>query len=81
MSTWGRAQDALHDVLWGYEYDYGRWHPGLLYDKLTFEEVSSLTEPILERIGPIFAESGRKAAKAELLAEMTEVVITLGDPK
>jgi hypothetical protein len=81
MSTWGRAQDALHDMLWGYEANYGEWRPGLLYDKLTFEEVSALTEPILERIGPIFAEAGRKAAKAELLAEMSEVGISFSDPK
>jgi hypothetical protein len=67
MSTWGRAQDALLSILDGYG----------LEDKDRYE----ITEDIIAIVGPIFVESGRKTAKAELLAEMTEVGITLGDPK
>jgi hypothetical protein len=62
-----RVQDALLSILDGYG----------LEDKDRYE----IAEDVIATVGPIFAEVGRKTAKAELLAEMTEVGITLGDPK
>jgi hypothetical protein len=60
VSTYGRAQDALYALLWGFEANYAEWHPGLLHDKLSFKEVTELIDPILECISPIFHESGEK---------------------
>lgn len=63
MSTWGRAQDALHG-LWlipgGYESD----KPGIVQELgITYEQWSALTEPILEAVGHIFSESGAEGER------------------
>ncbi len=60
MSSWGRCQNSLHDVLWGYEDGQGNFTPGLLHD-LGWERVASLTEPILEAVYEIAYQQGKKA--------------------
>jgi hypothetical protein len=60
MSQWGRAQDAVHDVLWGHDYDYGSKHQPGAFEKLGItaadvrEKCPSLTEDLLEAIAPVF---------------------------
>ena len=63
MSTWGRAQDALDVLLWGMEIDQGgTWRPGLLYDKgFTYEQVSDISERILETLTHVRYHSGEPA--------------------
>jgi hypothetical protein len=50
VSTWGRSQDALFDLWWGYEDGKGEFTPGRLHGKLTFEEIGELIEATLEAV-------------------------------
>ena len=54
MSTQGRSQDALYDLLWGYEDGQGAFTPGLLHD-LGFQRVSNLINPIIDMVRPILS--------------------------
>jgi hypothetical protein len=84
MSTWGRAQDALWDRLFGCEDGTGNFYPGPLHDVYKDKppkEFTDLIEDILEVVAPMFEETGERVARARLLAEMSEVGISFGDPK
>jgi hypothetical protein len=47
MSKAGRLQDALHELLWGYEDHYGKFFPGELHD-LGYERVHGLVDAICD---------------------------------
>jgi hypothetical protein len=77
VSEWGRAQDALCNVLDGYEMSQaGDWHDGLLRGKLEFKEISALIEPILEAVAPIFKHRQKElqVERDRLVAEHDELV-------
>lgn len=62
MSRWGRAQDAVTNLLGGFEISMdGKRQKGLLEDKLTWTEIHALIEPILEAVAPIFEEEAKNA--------------------
>ena len=59
MSKWGRAQDAVYDVLFGFEAPDNRgllsWHPGPLNDYPT-EKRGDLVEQIITVVTNIMGE-------------------------
>lgn len=62
MSRWGRAQDAVTNLLGGFEISMdGKRQKGLLEDQLTWTEIHALIEPILEAVAPIFEEEANDA--------------------
>jgi|GEM_PF-5250403 len=59
VSKWGRAQDAVYDILFGFEAPDNRglvsWHPGPLNDYPT-EKRGELVERIITAVASTFGE-------------------------
>lgn len=73
MSTWGRAQDALIDLLDGMEISQaGDRSKGLLEDKLPYKEIHDLIDPILEAVMPV-ADSFWRPQVESLTTENAEL--------
>jgi len=62
MSRWGRAQDALHDILWGHEDGSGKWYPGPLYNQMEAREFGELQDRIIKALFNIAEPSGTATA-------------------
>lgn len=67
MSKWGRAQDALHDILFGFEgpdpkkHGLLKWYPGPL-NGYPIEKRSELIEQIITAVTNIFSEDDEQAS-------------------
>jgi hypothetical protein len=65
MSKWGRAQDAVWDILYGYEMGDGTWIPGPVYEwaqRQPPREMGKLVEQIIEVVANIMCEDNRSWA-------------------
>lgn len=50
MSSTGRMHDALHSLLWEQDNGYHPSTPGLLKDKLSYEEVRNIEDEIMDML-------------------------------